>query len=45
VDCWAVQRFRDTGARSPLPRVEAGDPARLRLDRLPTDRFASLVVR
>lgn len=46
VDCWAVQRFRETGARTPLPRVEAGATASpLRLDDLPTERFASLVIR
>lgn len=49
VGCWAVQRFRETGARSPLPRIDA-DAGRqrvepLRLDDLPADRFASLVVR
>ncbi|GAA1640736.1 anaerobic ribonucleoside-triphosphate reductase activating protein [Microbacterium flavum] len=47
VECWAVQRFRDTGARSPLPRVAAGAAAesRLTLEGLPTARFRSLVVR
>lgn len=45
VDCWAVQRFRDTGARSPLPRMPESAPAPLRLDDLPAERFASLVVR
>ena len=49
VDCWAVQRFRETGARSPLPRVDEGEAdataSRLTLDDLPVERFASLVVR
>lgn len=48
VDHWAVQRFRDAGTRSPLPRVEAMDAAAsvtLTLDDLPSERFASLVVR
>ena len=46
VDCWAVQRFRETGARTPLPRVGADATASpLRLDDLPTARFASLVIR
>lgn len=47
VDCWAVQRFRDTGARSPLPRVGGADASAsaLSLDALPVERFASLVVR
>jgi len=45
VDCWAVQRFRDVGTRHPLPRVEEMDAGVLRLDDLPVERFASLVVR
>lgn len=47
VDHWAVQRFRETGARHPLPRVGAADAeaSELRLDDLPAERFASLVVR
>ncbi|MBN9225434.1 MAG: anaerobic ribonucleoside-triphosphate reductase activating protein [Microbacterium sp. SCN 70-27] len=47
VDCWAVQRFRETGARNPLPRVQAAADADapLTLDDLPVERFASLVVR
>ncbi len=44
VETWAVQRFRETGARAPLPRVHA--PTRdLALDRLPTERFARVTVR
>lgn len=49
VDCWAVQRFRETGAREPLPRVEEvsaqAAASRLVLDDLPVERFASLTVR
>ncbi|MFC7927358.1 anaerobic ribonucleoside-triphosphate reductase activating protein [Microbacterium laevaniformans] len=47
VDTWAVQRFRETGARQPLPRVSATDAeaAPLRLDDLPVERFRSLVIR
>lgn len=47
VDCWAVQRFRETGTRNPLPRIEPMDAeaSALTLADLPTDRFASLVVR
>ena len=47
VDCWAVQRFRDTGARSPLPRIGpmGAEASALTLADLPTDRFASLIVR
>ncbi|GAA1467949.1 anaerobic ribonucleoside-triphosphate reductase activating protein [Microbacterium thalassium] len=46
VSSWAVQRARSTGARAPLPRVEAPDAgARLALDGLPSDRFAHLTVR
>lgn len=44
VDAWAVQRFRETGTRHPLPRVD-DTAAALRLDDLPTERFRSLVVR
>lgn len=44
VETWAVQRFRDTGARHPLPRV-APAAGELRLDDLPTELFRSLVVR
>lgn len=51
VEHWAVQRFRDTGARSPLPRfesktgVDAETSTPLAFDDLPAERFASLVVR
>ena len=45
VDCWAVQQFRETGTRHPLPRVGDAEAAPLRLDDLPVERFASLVVR
>ncbi|MGB4779805.1 anaerobic ribonucleoside-triphosphate reductase activating protein [Microbacterium sp.] len=45
VECWAVQRFRETGTRHPLPRVDVTDAPPLRLDDLPVERFASLVVR
>ena len=47
VDTWAVQRFRETGARQPLPRVSTTDAeaAPLRLDDLPVERFRSLVIR
>ncbi len=47
VDNWAVQRFRETGTRQPLPRVNAADAESppLRLDDLPTERFRSLVIR
>lgn len=47
VDTWAVQRFRETGARQPLPRVSTADAAApaLRLDDLPVERFRSLVIR
>lgn len=43
-DTWAVQRFRETGTRSPLPRV-APSERWLRLDELPTELFAHLSVR
>ncbi|GAA5037362.1 anaerobic ribonucleoside-triphosphate reductase activating protein [Microbacterium fluvii] len=44
VRSWAVQRFRATGARSPLPRVgqTAAEP---QLDRIPRTRFASFTIR
>lgn len=45
VDAWAVQRFRETGTRDPLPRVTAADACPLTLDDLPFDRFRSLVIR
>ena len=45
VDHWAVQRFRAAGTRSPLPRVEGDPAASLTLRDLPSERFASLVVR
>ena len=45
VDHWAVQRFRAAGTRSPLPRVEGDAAASLTLRGLPSERFASLVVR
>ncbi|MCT9821186.1 anaerobic ribonucleoside-triphosphate reductase activating protein [Microbacterium sp. W1N] len=44
VESWAVQRFRDTGTRSPLPRVDA-DGSALRLDDLPAELFASFSIR
>lgn len=42
---WAVQRFRDTGTRSPLPRVAPDTAAPLTLAHLPHERFASLTIR
>ena len=47
VEHWAVQRFRETGVRSPLPRVgvDAEASAPLTLADLPVERFSSLVVR
>lgn len=47
VETWAVQRFRDTGTRSPLPRVtaEAVDTAPLHLDELPAELFAHFSIR
>lgn len=45
VDCWAVQRFRSEGTRAPLPRGFDADADPVRLDGLPVERFASLVVR
>jgi pyruvate formate lyase activating enzyme len=45
VDNWAVQRFRETGTRQPLPRVADAEAPALRLDDLPTERFRSLVIR
>ncbi|MBF4561265.1 anaerobic ribonucleoside-triphosphate reductase activating protein [Microbacterium sp. VKM Ac-2870] len=45
VDNWAVQRFRETGTRRPLPRVADAEAPALRLDDLPTERFRSLVIR
>ncbi|WEK14086.1 MAG: anaerobic ribonucleoside-triphosphate reductase activating protein [Candidatus Microbacterium phytovorans] len=44
VESWAVQRFRDAGVRSPLPRVSE-TAAQLHLDALPTERFASFEIR
>jgi len=44
VESWAIQRFRDTGVRAPLPRVTNTAEA-LRLDDLPVERFASFEVR
>lgn len=44
VDCWAVQRFREAGARNPLPRVEEATTA-LRLDDLPVERFREFSLR
>lgn len=44
VECWAVQRFREEGTRHPLPRVEES-PAALKLEGLPTERFASFEIR
>lgn len=44
VDCWAVQRFRDVGTRQPLPRVTESDQ-KVRMDELPIERFAQLIVR
>ncbi len=44
VECWAVQRFREPGTRTPLPRV-AAEATPLHLDRLPADRFASFEIR
>lgn len=50
VDAWAVQRFRETGTRQPLPRIrqsqtETRTDAALTLTGLPTERFASFSVR
>lgn len=47
VESWAVQRFRDTGTRSPLPRVaaEAADGEPLHLDELPAELFANFSIR
>jgi len=45
VENWAVQQFRETGTRQPLPRVEAAASTPLRLDDLPVERFRSLVIR
>ena len=47
VEHWAVQRFRETGVRAPLPRVavDAEASAPLTLADLPVERFSSLVVR
>jgi len=44
VECWAVQRFRDTGTRQPLPRVADTDSA-LALDDLPSERFRHFALR
>lgn len=44
VDCWAVQRFREEGTRTPLPRVDM-DAAALRLDDIPTERFQHFTLR
>lgn len=44
VRSWALQRFRETGARAPLPRAVA-DARPVALDGVPTDRFARFVVR
>lgn len=43
-DTWAVQRFRETGTRQPLPRVEPAERS-LALRHLPSELFASLTVR
>lgn len=47
IEHWAVQRFRETGVRAPLPRVtvDAEASAPLTLADLPVERFSSLVVR
>ena len=47
IEHWAVQRFRETGVRAPLPRVtvDAEASAPLILADLPVERFSSLVVR
>lgn len=44
VECWAVQRFREPGTRTPLPRVTP-EASPLHLDRLPAERFASFEIR
>lgn len=44
VECWAVQRFRETGTRHPLPRI-GQHGAELSLEELPHERFRSLVIR
>ncbi len=44
VDTWAVQRFRETGTRSPLPRVCEAE-GELSLDALPAELFTHLTVR
>lgn len=41
---WAVQRFRETGARSPLPRAAAADSV-VGVSSLPRERFASFTLR
>ena len=45
VDCWAVQRFRQAGTRTPLPRTPEETFAPLRLDDLPVERFREFTVR
>lgn len=45
VETWSVQRFRDEGARHPLPRFDEADAGRLTLSTLPAERFIRLVVR
>lgn len=44
VKTWAVQRFRDTGTRTPLPRA-AGPSRQVAFDGIPTERFARFTVR
>jgi pyruvate formate lyase activating enzyme len=45
VDCWAVQRFRETGTRHPLPRIGDAEAAPLRLDDLPVERSSGACAR
>ena len=45
VSTWAVQRFREVGARVPMPRIGGLARNTLHLDQLPADRFTSLIVR
>ncbi|MDL5353110.1 anaerobic ribonucleoside-triphosphate reductase activating protein [Microbacterium sp. zg-YB36] len=44
VQSWAVQRFRETGTRTPLPRA-AGPSREASLAGIPTARFARFMVR
>ncbi|WP_211217947.1 anaerobic ribonucleoside-triphosphate reductase activating protein [Microbacterium luticocti] len=43
VRTWALQRFRSTGVRDPMPRGTEG--RRVSFDALPRDRFARMVIR